>query len=216
MVARWSADNRPTFWRFFHHDIGRRSPDHRASIGRRSPDGRSITIYQRTVGRQTPDIGRHTADNRPTVGRSKTLVCVILFTMHVSTIIIKYILHLLYLGIHFIWPRVQVTSGFCVGFPIELFVWHFEINISTTSKRLQPNSGNSLIYDDCNLKLNILLLTWIELSLWSFEIKVSTGCPERKFTLIYIKNFDLILSIFNKILHTYTTNMQVFLIAQFI
>ena len=70
MIGRQSADNRPTFWRFFHHDIGRRSPDHRASIGRRLPDGRSMTIYQRTVDRQTPDIGRHTADNRPTVGRS--------------------------------------------------------------------------------------------------------------------------------------------------
>ena len=55
---------------------------------------------------------------------------------------------------------------------------------------------------------------WIELSL-SFEIKVSTGCPERKITLSYIKNFDLIL-INNKILHTYTTKMQVFPIAQFI
>ena len=165
MVARWSADNRPTFWRFFHHDIGRRSPDHRASIGRRSPDGRSMTFYQRSVGRQTPDIGRHSADDRSTVGRSKTLICscVILFTMHVSTLIMKYIMHLFYFGIHFIWPRVQVISGFCAGFPIELFVlWLFEINISTTSKRLQPNSGHAPVYDDCNLILSILLYMWID------------------------------------------------------
>ena len=69
-VGRWSPDDRPTFWRFFHHDIGRRSSDHRASIGRQSPDGRSMTFYQRTVGRQMPDIGRHSADDRQTVGRS--------------------------------------------------------------------------------------------------------------------------------------------------
>ena len=87
-VGRWSPDDRPTigrlFWRFFHRDIGRRSPDHRASIGRRSPDGRSMIFYQKSVGRQTTDIGRHSADDRPTVGRSQTLVCkcVIMFTMH--------------------------------------------------------------------------------------------------------------------------------------
>ena len=44
----------PTFWRNLHHDIGRRLPDQRASIGRRSPDGRSMSFYQRIVGRLTP------------------------------------------------------------------------------------------------------------------------------------------------------------------
>ena len=76
--------------------------------------------------------------------------------MHVSTLIMIYIMQLFYFGIHFIWPREQVISGYCVGFPIELFVWNFEIKISTTSKRLQPINGHSLIYDDYNLKLNIL------------------------------------------------------------
>ena len=137
-VGRWSPDDRPTFWKFFHRDIGRRSPDHRASVGRRSPDGRSMTFYQRSVGRQTPDIGRHSADDRPTVGRSLTLNCIILFTMHVSILIMKYITHLFYFGIHFIWPRVHLISGFCVGFPTELFVWHLHLK-------------------DCNLILDILL-----------------------------------------------------------
>ena len=65
------------------------SPDHRASIGRRSPDGRSMTFYQRTVGRQTLDIGRQSADDRPTVDRSYTLVYVILFRIDVSTLFMK-------------------------------------------------------------------------------------------------------------------------------
>ena len=66
MIGRQSAD----ILNIFHHDIGQGSPDHRASIGRRSPDGRSMTFYQNTVGRQTPYIGRHSADDRSTVGRS--------------------------------------------------------------------------------------------------------------------------------------------------
>ena len=66
IIGRQSAD----FLNIFNHDIGRLTPDHRASIGRRSPDGRSMTFYRKTVGRQTPDIGRHSADDRPTVGRS--------------------------------------------------------------------------------------------------------------------------------------------------
>ena len=41
-VGRLLPDDRPTFWKIFHNDIGRRSPDHRAWIGRRSPDGRSM------------------------------------------------------------------------------------------------------------------------------------------------------------------------------
>ena len=60
----------PTIWRNWHHDIGRRSPDHRASVGRRSPDGRSMTFHQRTVGRQPLDFGRPSADDRPTFGLS--------------------------------------------------------------------------------------------------------------------------------------------------
>ena len=106
VIGEASGDGRPMigptigrlFEDFFVMNIGRRSPDHRASIGRRSPDGRSMTFYQRTVGRQTPDIGRHSADDRPTVGRSLSLVCALLFTMHVST----YFMHLFYFGIYFI------------------------------------------------------------------------------------------------------------------
>ena len=41
-VGRWSPDDRPTFWRNLHHVIGRRLPNHRASIrptiARRSVD----------------------------------------------------------------------------------------------------------------------------------------------------------------------------------
>ena len=95
--------------------------------------------------------------------------------MHVSTFFMKYIMQLFYFGIYFIWPRGQVISGFCVGFPIELFLWNFEIKISTTSKRLQPITGHSLIYDDYNQELNILWYMWIELSVWNFGINVSTS-----------------------------------------
>ena len=77
-------------------------------------------------------------------------------TIYISILIMNSIMHLFYFGIHFIGHRVEVISGFCVGFPIEVFVWYFEINISTTYKRLQHNSGHSVIYDYCNLLLNIL------------------------------------------------------------
>ena len=63
MIGRQSADYLKKFSSCYR-------PDHRASIGRRSPDGRSMTYYQRTVGRQTLDIGRQSADDRPTVDRS--------------------------------------------------------------------------------------------------------------------------------------------------
>ena len=63
MVARWSSDGRPTFWRNLHHDIGRRSPD-----------GRLMNLYQRTVGIQMPDVGRHSADYRPAM---KLILCYI-------------------------------------------------------------------------------------------------------------------------------------------
>ena len=48
-----------------------------------------MTFYQRTDGRQTPHIDRQSADDRPTVGRSVTLVYTILFTMHVSISFMK-------------------------------------------------------------------------------------------------------------------------------
>ena len=70
VIGEESGDGRPmigqqsaNFLKIFHHDIDR------ASIGQRSPDGWSMTFFQKTVGRQTPDIGRHSADDRPTIRR---------------------------------------------------------------------------------------------------------------------------------------------------
>ena len=145
MVAPWSADNRPTLWRFLHHNVGRRSPDHRVSIDRRSADGWSMIFYQRTVGRQKRDIGRHSADCQSIINFG---LC---YNVYNACIHINYEIYhaFIYFGTHFIWPRVLVIFDFCVGIPI--FVWHFEINI-----RLQPYYGHSLTYDDWNLILNIL------------------------------------------------------------
>ena len=74
-----------------------------------------MTFYQKTVGRQTPDIGRHSADDRPTVGSIGRLyrpkyrpiinvglyMCYIVYDACIH-ITMKYIMHLFYLGIHFI------------------------------------------------------------------------------------------------------------------
>ena len=77
-IGEASGEYRPTVSRRFEVTSWQRSMVAR-SIGRLSPDDRSMTFYQRTVGRQTPDIDRHSADDRPTVGRSLSLVCVIFF-----------------------------------------------------------------------------------------------------------------------------------------
>ena len=66
-VRRWSPDIRPTVWRNLHHDIDRRSPDHRESIGRRSPDDWSVTFYQNP----SPDRRRMSAVIRPIIVRLK-------------------------------------------------------------------------------------------------------------------------------------------------
>ena len=92
---------------------------------------------------------------------------------------------------------------------------------SSVVLRQRSNFKNWYLYNIWWFQLktehSLINVDWtILISLWIFEIKVSTWCQEWELTLSYIKNFDLILSIFNKILHTYTTNMQVFLIAQFI
>ena len=172
MVARLSADNR--FEEFFimtsaegRPIIGRQSADDRQTVGRwhfikdPSADRRRISAVIR------PMIARLSADHKLWF----VLYCLQCMYPHYLW---NYILHLFYFWIHFIWPRVQVISGFCVGFPIELFIWRFEINVCTTSKRLQPNSGHSHI--------------WIELSVWSFEIKVSISSNYKsnfKHSLIY-------------------------------
>ena len=59
LIGRQSAD----ILKIFHHVIGRRSPIYQTSICKQSPGGRSMTSYQRAVGRQTTDIGRHSADD---------------------------------------------------------------------------------------------------------------------------------------------------------
>ena len=74
VIGEASVDDRPMIGRQFEEIYIMISAKGRqtigVSIGRRSPDGRSITFYQRIVGRRTPDISRHSADGRPTDGRS--------------------------------------------------------------------------------------------------------------------------------------------------
>ena len=159
MVARWSADVLKIFSSWYRPMVDRSSGVYQPTIARRSADDILSKNRRQTDAGYRPSFGRWSPDCRPIINLDLYLDLYyihVLFTMHVSTLIMKYIMQLFYFGIHFIWPREQVISGFCVGFPIELFVWNFEINISTTSKRLQPISGHSLIYDDYNLKLNIL------------------------------------------------------------
>ena len=74
--------------------------------------------------------------------------------MHVSALFMKlYHVYLFYLRIHFMGPRVQVISVF---FMLD-FHLNYSYDVITTSKRLHSSPEHSLIYDDCNLILNILL-----------------------------------------------------------
>ena len=157
MVARWSADDRPTFWRFFIMI----SADGRPIIGRQSADDRQTVGRWHFIKEPSADRRRISAVIRPMIARLSAdhKLWFVLYSLqcryppYLST----HIVHLFHFGIYFIWRRVQVISGFCVGVLIELFVWRFKINVCTASKRLQLNSWHSLIFDDCNLKLNNLL-----------------------------------------------------------
>ena len=66
MIGRQSADFLTIFSSWYRPKVARSSGVNRPTIARRSVDD----ILSNTVGRQTPDIGRHSADDRPTVGRS--------------------------------------------------------------------------------------------------------------------------------------------------
>ena len=153
MIGWQSADFLKIVSSWYRLKVARSSGVNRPMIGRRSLDDILSKNRRQTDAGYRPSFCRCSPDCRLVINFG---LCYIVFKMHVSTLNMKYIMHLFYFGIHLIWPHVQVISIFCNGFPVELIERHFEINISTTSKRLQPNSGHSLIYDDCNLILNIL------------------------------------------------------------
>ena len=173
-VGRLSPDDRPTIGRLFNYFFIMISVEARPIIGRQSADNRQTVGRWHFIEEPSADRRRISAVIRPMFARLSAdhifwfvLYCVQCIYPHYLW---NYIMHLFYFWIHFIWPRIQVRDiCFFVGFPIELFVWRFEINVSTTSKRLQPNSGHSLIYDDCNLILNNLLyMNWtIRMKFWN-------------------------------------------------
>ena len=132
---------------------------------------RSMTFHQITVGRQTPDIGRHSAEP----------CCVQIYMCYIVYNACFYTNYEIYHPFILFWTSFHLTS--CTSnilFLCWISNWTLRMTFrnkhsSTTSKRLQPNSGHSLKNDDCNLILNILIYMWIELSVWSFDIKVSTS-----------------------------------------
>ena len=122
-VGRWSPNDRPTFWNL-HHDIGRKSPDHRASIGRRSQDGRSMSFYKIIVGRQMPDIGRHSADCRPIIKCGLWYIVV----MHVFTLFIglNHALVLFWDSIHWaLWTNSILFFCWISNWTIRMTFWNY-------------------------------------------------------------------------------------------
>ena len=73
VVGEVLGDNRSMIGRHFEEIYIMISAEGHLMIWRQSADDRQTSvddIYQRTTGRHSPDIGRHSADDRPTVGRS--------------------------------------------------------------------------------------------------------------------------------------------------
>ena len=131
-VGRWSPDYRTTFWRNFHHDIGQRSPDHRASIGRRSPDDRSMQFYQRIIRRRIsavvrPMVALLSADH-------KMWFVFYSLIMHVSALFIYEIKSCIYVILGFILLDLVCKYHLFYRFLIELFVWNY---VSTSPKKIE-------------------------------------------------------------------------------
>ena len=155
MIDRHSAVILKIFSSRYRPKVARSSGFNRPTIARRSIDDILSNNLRQTDAGYRPSFGRWSPNCR-SIRNCGVYMCDIVNNACVNTFIMKYIMDWFYFGIHCNWPRVQVMSGFCVGFPIELYVWHFEINISTTSKRLQPNSGHSLIYVDWTIRMKFL------------------------------------------------------------
>ena len=149
VIGEASGDGRPM--------IGRQSADflkifsswYRSKIARQSVDDILLRNRRQTDAGYRPLFGRWSPDCRPIITINHGLfMC--------YNIVNNACIHTnydIYRAFILIWDSFHLTSctsniwclcWICVGFPIELFVWHFEINISTKSKRLLPNSGHSL------------------------------------------------------------------------
>ena len=87
-----------------------------------------------------PDVGSQLADDSPTVDRLWHSFCVIMFIMHVSTLFVNlnHALDICYIifWIHFTWPCVKHIICFFFWYIIELYVFRFEINVSTLPKQV--------------------------------------------------------------------------------
>ena len=140
-----------------------------------------MTFYQKTVGRQTPDIGRWSPDCRPIINVS-LYMCYIVYN---ACIHINYEIYHAFISF---WDSFHLTS--CTSNTRLLFVLDFQLNSSCDFSK----STLVLRLNDCYLILDILLLNilwymWIELSVWSLEIKVSTSSDIKsnsKHSLIYV------------------------------
>ena len=142
-VGRWSPDHRPTIGRHFEvfsswyrPMVARSSGVYRPTIARRSVDDILSKNRRLTDAGYRPSFGRWSPDCRPIVNFG-LYMCFIVYN---ACIHINYKIRNVYHAFILFLDSFHLTSctsniWFCVGFPIELFVLHFEINISTTSKR---------------------------------------------------------------------------------
>ena len=154
-VGRWSPDDRPTVGRLFEEIYIMIIGVNRPLIARRSVDDILSKNRRQTDAGYRPSFGRWSPDCRPIINVHLFYIvhnaCSALFMKLV-------IMHLFYFGIYFIGLRVYTSNiWFCNRFPIELFVWRVEINVISSPKILQPYPEHSHIYENCNLKLKILL-----------------------------------------------------------
>ena len=128
MIGRQSADFLKIFSSRYRLKVARSSGVNRPTIARRSVDDISTKNRRQTGSEYRPSFGRWSPDCRPIIN------CGLCFIVYIACVHINYEIYHAFI---LFWDTFHLTSCksnicFCVGLPIELFVWHFNISTCTT------------------------------------------------------------------------------------
>ena len=167
MIGRQSADILKIFSSWYRPTVARSSGVNRPTIARRSVDDILSQNRRQPDAGYRPSFGRWSPDCRPIINFG---LC---YIVNNACIHINYEIYHAFILFWDSFHLTSCTSNIC----FLCWISNWTLRMTSTSKRLQHNSGHSLIYDYCNRILNILECTcmWINLSVWSFDIKVSTS-----------------------------------------
>ena len=151
-VGQWSPVDRKKIGRNFEDFFIMISAEGRTIIRRQSADDRQAVGRCHFIKEQSADRRRISSVMRPMIARlvaDHTLwfVFYILFTIYLQCIHINYEIYHAFI---LFWDSFHLTSCtrniWFLCLISNWTLWRFDIIISTSSKRLQPNSGHSLIY----------------------------------------------------------------------